>query len=656
VSDKTASVKVTLNSRGFIAGLRDLEGKADAAGRGIASRLAAGMKRAISSIGSAIMAVPKLLSNGVMAGLRGLQSGALSVAKRIGDSFKSAFGGLFGKKAARKKKDEEEDDDGGKKKGSRTLAGATSVFLGNMATKVATTIFDKTVGMIAGANDVSDKANRISIGARGAGADYVDPKVLTAEFYAVASNVKGITADAAADAAARFVSMTGDLDTARKSMMDFATASAASGTDLESVAATAAAISQQFKITDPAQIKDVLAALIYQGKSGAFELKDAASLFPRLASAGAAFGLEKGASGVKTLGGLTQIAMQGTGSGETAATAVENLLTNLKTKSGDLGQAGVKVYENGKIRDLPKLIVESIAKVGGSDVGKKNEGLTKIFGEQGIRAINPLISQFNDVFKGTKGTDAQKTAAGMKALEDALNGAINAPGTWADVVQDSAQAQATTSARMTSAMQRLEGAVASQLLPKIADFAEGLANSPDKIDAFIEAISLAGEALGFFVNLAKASGLIKDPSALQQSEQKEAEATKLGKERIAAEQALKSEKDPAKQAELKNKIDQLDRRSNTAGFMSQQLQEQSAEKSGVAIARNGIFGGFDTSRFAEQAKVAAGVPVPAAEAKGGSRAAPARIASIDGEVRVRVTNASDISGAAGQTPGWVPRN
>ena len=152
-------------------------------------------------------------------------------------------------------------------------------------------------------------------------------------------------------------------------------------------------------------------------------------------------GGEKSGKGVKMLGGLTQIARTGTGSAEQAATAIENMFTQFKFKAPKIKAAGVDVYKDGKVRPVEDLIPEVISKVGGTDIAKKQAGLTQIFGEQGIRAINPLVAKYNAAFQGTKGTDEQKTAAALNAVRFEIDKAANAAGTWSDVMRDAAQAQ-----------------------------------------------------------------------------------------------------------------------------------------------------------------------------------------------------------------------
>lgn len=400
----------------------------------------------------------------------------------------------------------------------RIGSGAASLLLGG-----ATAAGAAGAGLVgAAARDsmkLGETANRISISAREAGGAYVDPQTLRKEFEDTAMATPGVQSQDVADAVAKFVSLTGDLDTARKSVKTFATVASATGAEVGDVAEAAASLSQQFGIKSEAQMQQTLAALTYQGKGGAFELKDAAGLFQRLAAAGAGFGIQQNAQGVRTLGGLTQVARGGTGSSEQAATAVENILTQLKVKSGLLKDEGVNVYgKDGKTRDLKDVLVDSIANVGGSSMEEKNAKLSKLFGEQGIKGLNPLIATFSKTLDTTKGSESVKMAAATKAVREQLEKAIDAPGTFADVQMDAARAQQDTSARLTQAWEMLKGAVSERLTPMIVAAAGKLldfATKTDAIDGLVTIFVALGEAAGLVIDAFTFLGLIKPKTAAE---------------------------------------------------------------------------------------------------------------------------------------------
>jgi hypothetical protein len=358
-----------------------------------------------------------------------------------------------------------------------------------------------------------EMANRISINARKRGQDFVDPTALRREFEATAQATPGIGAADVADAVQRFITLTGDIDTARRGQGVFATVASATGANIGDVAEAAASISQQFDIKGLEDMKDVLASLTFQGKEGAFELRDAAAQFQRLAASGASFGIPKTVQGVKTLGGITQIARTGTGSAEQAATAVENLLTQFKAKSGVLASKyKVDVFRDGKARPIEDLIVETIAKVGGGDIAKKQAGLTSVFGEQGIRAINPLVSKYNTTYQETSGTAAEKTAAGMAVLRAELEKAINAAGTYSDVQRDAARAQQDATAQLTAAWEKVTAQAADQIVPALIPLVGELPKLTGALRPAIEGLGLFARGLVMMVESLQDLGFIDKPT------------------------------------------------------------------------------------------------------------------------------------------------
>ncbi len=356
------------------------------------------------------------------------------------------------------------------------------------------------------AYQLEEAATRISINARQAGQDFIDPRVLRREFQDTAQASPGVKAIDVADAVQQFITVTGDLDTARKSQKTFATVASATGSSVGDVAQAAAALAMQMGIKGEGQMKEVMAALVAQGKSGSFELRDAASLFPRLAASAGGFGVEKSAQGVKTLGALTQIARGATGSGEQATTAVENIFSNLKMKSGTLRKAGVDVFnDNGTSRNIVDILTDTVAKVGGKDLSKKQAGLQQIFGNDGGRAINPLTSAYIDTFTaqmkaGAKEQDA--IAAATKAVRKKMTDFIDGAGDWKEVQKDAARAQESATAKLTAAWEKLVASAGDKLAPSLAKLADGLADGRllDAMAATIEGFGLMAEGASKFLD------------------------------------------------------------------------------------------------------------------------------------------------------------
>jgi hypothetical protein len=529
-SEKTAAVRLTLNNRGFIAGFRTVEGAVGAGSKRMQSRLGlvgSSLRSWLGQIKAIAKALPGLAGSiaanpygSMMAGLRAMENRSKAAFKRIGSAARAAFGNAIFGKAQYGKHGGVIGREGGLLNSKKLEPGAMAHAAAIAVKDAIIGVTEKTLGLVKDAGGVEEKAAQISVTARQAGGKAVDPKQLEAEFYAVTQKVKGTTAEEAADATARFLTMTGDLDTARKSLIDFAIASKATGAKMGDVAEATASISKQFGVTDPNQIREILAALTYQGKAGAIELPDLAAGLQKLAAAGAAFGMSKDVSGVTKLGALTQMARAGTGNREQAFTAVENLFKDILEKTGELKKGRVNVYEgkgaNKKTRAVDDIIIDAISKLGGGNLEKKNTALGNVFGTETMRMLNPLVSKYMDAYRGAEGkggkpaSEKERREAGVAALRQSFAEASSAAGSWSDVVADSAMMQQTNSAKMASSWENLKGKIGEAVLPKLGDLVDKLTSSTDAIDLVVVMLETLADVLNAIAKFAKAVGLIRD--------------------------------------------------------------------------------------------------------------------------------------------------
>jgi len=356
---------------------------------------------------------------------------------------------------------------------------------------------------------LGELANRGAINAGLAG-EKVSASDLKSRFEATALAAPGTKSEDVANAFLAFQAKTGK--SASGGMLDvFATTAQAGGGSIEDIAAAAASLSQKFDITGIEEMREALAALTVQGAKGSFEMKDAAGQFEKLSSAASRFGLDKGVKGAATLGGLTQIARSATGSSEQAATAVEATLRQIVSQSKTLEGKGVQVFtDKGKTRtrDVQDILVDTISKTGGN-----LPTLQKVFGEEGIRAISPLISTFNETKAATKGTDAEKTAAGVVALRKALDAAISTTGAVASVNAAAAQAQQNSSAQITAAWEKVVASASDTLAPALISLA---AQMPTLVEAIVPVIGVFGElakGLGGTIEMLKDAGILAGTEA-----------------------------------------------------------------------------------------------------------------------------------------------
>lgn len=397
-------------------------------------------------------------------------------------------------------------------------------------------------------------ANRVSINSRMAGKNAVDPTVLRKEFEATAAATPGQTAANIGNAVQAFVTKTGDLSTARKNAGTFATVASATGGDVVDIANAAADISQKFDIKGLEEMREALAALTFQGKEGAFELASAAEKFARMGSAASAFGFNKGVGGLKTLGGLSQIIQSSTGNADVTSTALSAMLRQFVGQSGKIKRlTGVNVFKDAgktQTRDIQDLIVETIAGAKGNQAK-----IQDIFGDEGGQAIKPMLATFNQAGAalGANSTEEQRVAAGRTAVRAQLDKAINAPGTFADLEEDASQSQQDVTARLTNAWEKIVAVAGDKLLPVITELAESIADTPELLDAFREALEL-------LVGMLRRLGVLNDPKErslekVRDDARQEAIATHKKLSRMIDSDAPRTQEDIAQQAMLQAKYD-----------------------------------------------------------------------------------------------------
>lgn len=357
-------------------------------------------------------------------------------------------------------------------------------------------------------------ANRISINSRKAGQDFIDPSALRKQFEATALGTRGVvSAEDVAAGTQAFISKTGDIGKARRFMSTFATTAAATGSSFSDISNAGAELAKKFSLETAEQMQEALAAVTFGGKEGAFEISDAATKYAKLASAGSKFGFEQGVGGVRTLQGLSQLAMDTTGDRDTATTAVEAMLRQIIVESENIEKKlGVDVWTDDsrtKARDITKLLPEILAASQGDMVT-----LQDIFKDEGMGGVSQLVTTFNRTFQDTKvgkggkpATTKEKVAAAREAASQRLMGAINAPGTFKDIQMDAAQA-VDTPAKFAESWQRLTTAAADKLMPVLDRMVDTFEVSEGAVDAFVGTLEILLEWLSM---VGRASGLLKNP-------------------------------------------------------------------------------------------------------------------------------------------------
>lgn len=376
--------------------------------------------------------------------------------------------------------------------------------------------------------DTKQLAYELSKSGRQSGQEGVSPEVLLREAERTAASITGTKASDIIQAQQKYVAMTGNLDEARSYGDMFATMSRASGAKESDIAASAATLQTKFGIKSKDDMQRALADLMFQGKSGAFEMSDASAYLQEMGAAGARFGLGQGSGGVRKLGALAQLARGSTGSGAEASTAVQAMLTDLTEKSAVIQKkAGVNVFADKgktKMRDVEDIM---------ADIMKGTKGnkakLGDIFGERGMRGASSMVEAFNKGADaaGKNATESEKLQAGEKAMRKLFDETVNAGGSWAEVLKDASTQSQSSIDKMTTGWETFTSKAGSALEPFVKTLADGAPEFADALKPVIDAAVVLATAFGDVVAIMQEAGILRrDSSSDLTPEERISKATK----------------------------------------------------------------------------------------------------------------------------------
>lgn len=316
-----------------------------------------------------------------------------------------------------------------------------------------------------GAVKQEDAVRRLLINSRGAGqAQLMRPEELQGRIRS-ASISTGVGEGDITAGLSSFVARTGDLKTGVDMMQTLAQTAAASGASFEDLSGVAADLMTKFDVTKVEDMQEALAGLVFQGKAGAFELRDMADQFPKIGAMAKSMGMG-GAGGLRKVGALAQIVRGSTGNAETATFALDALTRQLVMKGSDMGsgkafggKSKVNVFKNGDptqgLRDITEIIPEVLKASNGN-----LQQLQEIFGGEGMRSMNAFLGTFRQAGGGS---------AGAAAVTSQINESVNAGGSWSEVQQDAKSAMQSTASQLEALNTQMKAAVESDLLPALKE-------------------------------------------------------------------------------------------------------------------------------------------------------------------------------------------
>lgn len=193
------------------------------------------------------------------------------------------------------------------------------------------------------------------------------------------------------------VERTGDLKFANENLRNIALTISATGAQGSAIGAILSEF-EKMDIKKPEAVMRAIDTLNQQGKTGAFTLKDLATLGPRVVNAYTALG-RTGPEAIREMGATLQLVMQGIGQPENTATAFEALLRTLQDsrKIKMLQQGGIQIFDpeqlkEGKqvLRPINELMKDIVTRVDG-----RASLLSSVFDAEAMRAFNRAITEFN---------------------------------------------------------------------------------------------------------------------------------------------------------------------------------------------------------------------------------------------------------------------
>lgn len=303
--------------------------------------------------------------------------------------------------------------------------------------------------------------------------------------------IRGFTGGEAMTGVERFVTKTGDVDTATRLLPQLAQLSLATGTDLGDLSEAAG---QAYNpLTDAGvkggdrdkQIMDVLRTLAGQGNIGAVEIKDMAK---ELGGLNAAMVKTSGprAEMMGVAGAMAQaaIARGGAASAPETTTAVTRFMQDVTTKSGSLEKMGVQAFTDKsktKLRDPRELIADVLDKTGGD--------LTKIgdifgaYGERALGGFSPLYAE----------AESKKKGSGRGAVMAEFDRFMKATLTEQDQKSRGESALTTEEAQFKEAMKQFNAEVGSKLLPAVTKIIPAFERLTPHIGVLAEKVAAAVE-------------------------------------------------------------------------------------------------------------------------------------------------------------------
>jgi len=277
----------------------------------------------------------------------------------------------------------------------------------------------------------------------------------------------------------------------------FAKMATASGSSFKDITGAAGILQAQNKNLGPKEMQQMMLDLMAQGKAGAVEIKDLASLAGGL---GSTRGLYQGSvtENQRKLLALAQVTRTEGTSAEEAMVAVKDLGVEAVGKAAKSTAPqwlrNAVDAKTGQIKGGPEQLIEAALLGTGGNLGE----LTHIFGQRGSKAFDRLAPLFNEAGGGQKGIEAiRKEMAPM----------LNVRGNAGELDEQFAQVMESPGKKLETAINAIATQMDNAMAPALASFAKKLSDPEveKQIDTLISAVGKLAEFL--IENPLKGAGL-----------------------------------------------------------------------------------------------------------------------------------------------------
>lgn len=313
---------------------------------------------------------------------------------------------------------------------------------------------------------LDEQIRRFSVAGRDVGTQGMDPEQIRKQVMQIALS-RGVAPEAVMAGAQQFQTVTGRGDVGLKMADTFATFAQATGGDPAEIADAASSLFNNLNIKDLDQLTEALAKLTFQGKKGSLEFKGLASHLGQITAGFSGRGVGGGVEGVNKIGAVLQVVQKGTQNDAITATATDALFRQMIAKADDIQKGtafstGKKtnIFEGGDptgaLRGDIDVLIADVLKASG---GNKIE-LQKIFGDEGMKGLNPFLAAYSKAGGGDAGHAAVMATVGEYS---------GVKGGYQEIQRDAADVQKSSSIQLEIAIMELKGVFSEELTPTVKE-------------------------------------------------------------------------------------------------------------------------------------------------------------------------------------------